>query len=283
MASVPQAAALVSFGQSDLLDPIPRRGPHRRGDRVQLQRALLVAAGARAHPVARDHRRVRHADHPGQQRRPGTQDHAGGAVEAHAQHGLGADRAGAAAAGRVRSSLVLLLLAPGVLVLLLGGPYRRRRAAGGTRPVSSPSPCTWRSSTRSGARATGHAPEDLSVFGALRRSWRLVRRSFWRVLGIMLLTALLVGILSGVISVPFAVISSLLACCRTAPYESFPLTLVQLLVSQLGSVSLRRDPVPADGGRHRAALHRPADADRGPRRRAHARDRRRPGVRTAPR
>jgi len=78
--------------------------------------------------------------------------------------------------------------------------------------------------------------ENLSVFGALRRSWRLVRRSFWRVLGIMFLTALLVGILSGVISFPFAVISSLLGLLQDRPYESFPLTLVQLLVSQIGSV-----------------------------------------------
>jgi hypothetical protein len=78
--------------------------------------------------------------------------------------------------------------------------------------------------------------ENLSVVGALRRSWRLVRRSFWRVLGIMLLTTVLVGFLSGVISVPFAILSSLVGLLEDRPYESFPLTLLQLLVSQLGSV-----------------------------------------------
>jgi hypothetical protein len=80
--------------------------------------------------------------------------------------------------------------------------------------------------------------EDLSITASLRRSARLVRRSFWRVLGIMLLTTVLVGFLSGVISVPFAILSSVIGFAQDPPntYSSFPLTLVQLLVSQIGSV-----------------------------------------------
>ena len=78
--------------------------------------------------------------------------------------------------------------------------------------------------------------EDLSVVGALRRSWRLVRRSFWRVLGIMLLTTLIVGFVSGIISVPFAILSTVVGLAQDQPYESFVLTLLQLLVSQIGSV-----------------------------------------------
>jgi hypothetical protein len=78
--------------------------------------------------------------------------------------------------------------------------------------------------------------EDLSMVNALRRSWRLVRRSFWRVVGIMLLTTLLVGVLSGLISVPFSILGALVTLGQDAPYESFALTLLQLLVGQLGSI-----------------------------------------------
>ncbi|MFF0862931.1 glycerophosphoryl diester phosphodiesterase membrane domain-containing protein [Nonomuraea sp. NPDC003560] len=45
----------------------------------------------------------------------------------------------------------------------------------------------------------GRGPID-----AMRRSWHLVTGDFWRVLGILLLTSLLVGLVSGVLSVPFS-------------------------------------------------------------------------------
>ncbi|SEG66539.1 Membrane domain of glycerophosphoryl diester phosphodiesterase [Nonomuraea solani] len=44
----------------------------------------------------------------------------------------------------------------------------------------------------------GRGPID-----AMRRSWHLVTGDFWRVLGIMLLTSLLVGLVAGVLTVPF--------------------------------------------------------------------------------
>jgi hypothetical protein len=78
--------------------------------------------------------------------------------------------------------------------------------------------------------------EDLSVGAALRRSWRLVRPSFWRVLGIMLLTTLLVGVLSGVLTVPFTLLSTLVGLLQDEPYGSFGLTLLQLGVGQVGSI-----------------------------------------------
>jgi len=46
--------------------------------------------------------------------------------------------------------------------------------------------------------------ERLGPLKSLGRSWRLVRRSSWRVFGILLLTYLIVGIAVEVISVPFA-------------------------------------------------------------------------------
>jgi hypothetical protein len=51
--------------------------------------------------------------------------------------------------------------------------------------------------------ATGTS-RPIGVFGALRRSAELVRGSWWRLFGILLLILLIAGIISQVISVPFA-------------------------------------------------------------------------------
>lgn len=47
--------------------------------------------------------------------------------------------------------------------------------------------------------------ERAGVFTALRRSFTLTKQSFWRVLGIYLLTAILVGILTSIIAYPVAI------------------------------------------------------------------------------
>jgi hypothetical protein len=44
---------------------------------------------------------------------------------------------------------------------------------------------------------------------SLSRSWRLVRGSFWRVLGITLLAALIVVVTSGVLQIPFSVVAGI--------------------------------------------------------------------------
>ncbi|MGN9836882.1 glycerophosphoryl diester phosphodiesterase membrane domain-containing protein [Nonomuraea sp. H19] len=44
---------------------------------------------------------------------------------------------------------------------------------------------------------------------AMRRSWHLVAGDFWRVFGILLLTSLLVGVVAGILSVPFTVAGTL--------------------------------------------------------------------------
>lgn len=49
----------------------------------------------------------------------------------------------------------------------------------------------------------GRGPID-----AMKRSWNLVTGDFWRVLGILLLTALLAGLVSSVLSVPFTLIGT---------------------------------------------------------------------------
>ncbi|MEV0233204.1 glycerophosphoryl diester phosphodiesterase membrane domain-containing protein [Nonomuraea sp. NPDC050786] len=51
--------------------------------------------------------------------------------------------------------------------------------------------------------------ESRGPLDAMRRSWNLVTGDFWRVLGILLLTSLLVGLVSGVLSVPFTLAGTL--------------------------------------------------------------------------
>lgn len=50
--------------------------------------------------------------------------------------------------------------------------------------------------------------EGLSPLPALRRSWRLVAGSFWRVLGITVLASVIVNVLSSILTVPFALVGS---------------------------------------------------------------------------
>ena len=78
--------------------------------------------------------------------------------------------------------------------------------------------------------------EGLSVLGALRRSARLARSSFWRVLGIMLLTAVLVQILSGLVSLPFTLVGTVIGFSQSAPYQNFGLTVLQLVVTNIGTI-----------------------------------------------
>jgi hypothetical protein len=78
--------------------------------------------------------------------------------------------------------------------------------------------------------------EEQGVFAALRRSWRLVRGSSWRILGILVLTQILVGIGSGLVSVPFTLLGTFSTLGQSHPYASFGRTVVQLLVTGVGSI-----------------------------------------------
>jgi hypothetical protein len=51
--------------------------------------------------------------------------------------------------------------------------------------------------------------EQLSVRAAMRRSWRLGTGSFWRVLGIILLTGLIAAVVNGLLGFPFSMIGAL--------------------------------------------------------------------------
>ncbi|WP_180272178.1 glycerophosphoryl diester phosphodiesterase membrane domain-containing protein [Actinomyces ruminis] len=49
--------------------------------------------------------------------------------------------------------------------------------------------------------------ENVSVWEGIRRSWQLTRGSFWRVLGALLLSALLTGLVSSLIAFPLGLVA----------------------------------------------------------------------------
>jgi len=79
--------------------------------------------------------------------------------------------------------------------------------------------------------AADGAARPIGVFGALRRSADLVRGSWWRLFGILLLILLIAGIISQVISVPFALPAFFL---DQPPTDSQ--FLITLMVSALGGI-----------------------------------------------
>jgi hypothetical protein len=53
--------------------------------------------------------------------------------------------------------------------------------------------------------------EGVGPIGALGRSWRLVRGSFWRVLGILLLALVITSVLTGIITAPLTILGMLVS------------------------------------------------------------------------
>jgi hypothetical protein len=76
--------------------------------------------------------------------------------------------------------------------------------------------------------------ENLGVFAALRRSFRLVRGSFWRVFGIGLLTAVITYFIRQVFVIPFSLIGGLVSVTQDS--DGFGASLVQLLIGDIGTV-----------------------------------------------
>jgi hypothetical protein len=81
--------------------------------------------------------------------------------------------------------------------------------------------------------------ERLGVVAALRRSWRLGTGSWWRVLGVLLLTAIIAGVTSGLLQLPFGIIGELVGVAMGSSGDGSSLTLavvVSAIVSNLGAV-----------------------------------------------
>lgn len=80
--------------------------------------------------------------------------------------------------------------------------------------------------------------EDIGVFAALRRSWGLTRGYFWRTLGIVLLFALILGIVSAIITSPLSFISGfILTSAGTEAQLMGSMLVVNLLVTAIASLA----------------------------------------------
>jgi len=71
---------------------------------------------------------------------------------------------------------------------------------------------------------------------ALARSWRLVRRSFWRVFGILLLAWIIVFVASSVLRVPFTVISAAFSTGSAPLAQAIRPSVASLVVGAIGGI-----------------------------------------------
>lgn len=79
--------------------------------------------------------------------------------------------------------------------------------------------------------------EEAGIGRALRRSWGLVRGSFWRVFGILLLTAVITGITAAIISAPFQLVGGGLAFFSPDDLATAAgLSPLQLVLNALGTI-----------------------------------------------
>jgi hypothetical protein len=79
------------------------------------------------------------------------------------------------------------------------------------------------------------ALERLTIRAAFRRSWNLVKGSFWRTLGIALLAAVMAGIISGIIVAPFGIIGGTFSGLFSGhPEDQFRFT--ALLLTAIGGL-----------------------------------------------
>ncbi|WP_461296461.1 hypothetical protein [Streptomyces harbinensis] len=94
--------------------------------------------------------------------------------------------------------------------------------------------------------------ERQGVFTALRRSYKLVSNSWWRIFGIQLLITVLVTIVAGMLDIPFTVIAEIVG--SDGGFDSFisgslsDLTWTYLLISGIGAVISSAITLPISAG-----------------------------------
>lgn len=81
--------------------------------------------------------------------------------------------------------------------------------------------------------APAYVLEGIPVIAALRRSPALVRGRFWPILGVLVLTVIIVMVVSGIVAVPFSLVSGGVG---TATGQSNPFAPLPLLVTSIGAV-----------------------------------------------
>jgi hypothetical protein len=77
--------------------------------------------------------------------------------------------------------------------------------------------------------------EDVGVFGAIGRGFRLTRKQFWRTFGIALLTMVIAQIAGSILTVPISVAGQLLVLAAGAKYALLGLVVLQAVSSVVSS------------------------------------------------
>jgi hypothetical protein len=79
--------------------------------------------------------------------------------------------------------------------------------------------------------------ERISPVDAIRRSWHLTRGSFWRLFGILLLTAIIVGVAADVLTIPFTVLEVVIGGGSAGLFSVATTTsAAALIVGAIGSI-----------------------------------------------
>ena len=73
--------------------------------------------------------------------------------------------------------------------------------------------------------------EGVGPIASMRRSWELVRGSWWRVLGITLLASIITGVLAGIVSVPISLLAAVLTGFSTSLLPTVLATGLATLIS----------------------------------------------------
>ena len=89
--------------------------------------------------------------------------------------------------------------------------------------------------------------ERLSPAAAIRRSWQLSHGSFWRLFGILLLTAVIVGIAAAVLSIPFELLG-LAAGGSFSTFTTASSSVVAVIISTIGSIAAATITRPVSAG-----------------------------------
>jgi hypothetical protein len=84
------------------------------------------------------------------------------------------------------------------------------------------------------------------VFDSMRRSWRLVRGSWWRIFGILLLAAIIAGAVGQLILAPFTAVGYFADGLGAEPGQGIPW--VTLLLTSLGGIVATTITLPFSAG-----------------------------------
>lgn len=105
-------------------------------------------------------------------------------------------------------TLVAVVVGPGLALLTVSGPAAALALLLG---VPAAIMLAVMVSVRLAFAAPALLLENLGIVAAMRRSWRLARGSWWRVLGVLLVTTIIASVANGLLQTPFSLVGGVIA------------------------------------------------------------------------